>query len=149
LNDFGRDITGLQAVYKARIYYKGKVPVARRTLKIISGPGCDPEPRRIRSIAVRWYDGAHDQISSYDLEYVIDEQGNKIYPKDSDSTETETPLKPTTEETSDGVHHSEHEPDRSRKPRRGETESEGHAAKDRSSHSGEQAPVHRKRRSLI
>ena len=79
MNDFGRDIKGLMAVLKARNYYKKPSTVKERTIKVISGSGCDPDPARSRNIDCKCSDGLIETISSYDLEYVINEEGKNIY----------------------------------------------------------------------
>ena len=80
MNDFGNiNIKGLMAVLKSRNYYKKPSTVAERTLKVVSGSGCDPEPAMGRKIDCKRSDGIIESISSYDLEYVIDENGKKIF----------------------------------------------------------------------
>jgi len=78
LNDFGRDITGLHAVLKSRNHYKHNSSVAERTVKIIGGPGCKPEPEWNRRVKLKFEGGHLEDFSSYDLEFVIDETGKKI-----------------------------------------------------------------------
>jgi len=101
LNDFGRDIKGLRAVLKPINYYKKPSTVAERTLKILSGSGCKPEPEWSRNIEVKGPDGLIETISSYDLEYVIDTGGNKIAPHKPEAADayvcTATPTGPVEE----------------------------------------------------
>jgi len=78
MNDFGIDITGLTAVLKARNFYKKPSTDKERTVVVIQGSGCDPDPARGRNIEVRTGPNTHEQISSFDLEYVIS-GGKKIY----------------------------------------------------------------------
>jgi hypothetical protein len=94
MNDFGRDIKGLMAVLKPRNYYKKPSTVAERTFKVIGGSGCNPDPAWGRRIEVKEPDGLIEEISSYDLDYVIDEDGKKIHQavqKESDCYRADSP----------------------------------------------------------
>ena len=75
MNDFGIDIMGLKGALKKRSF---NLKDKQRTVTVESGAGCVPDPAYRRRIVVRWEDGTHDTISSYDLEYVI-KDGKKIY----------------------------------------------------------------------
>jgi len=79
MNDFQRDITGLTVVLKPRNYYKKPSTVSQRTLVVVSGSGCNPEMVYGRKTVCRLPNGSTETISSYDLEYVIDENGKKIF----------------------------------------------------------------------
>ena len=83
MNDFQRDIKGLKGVLKTRNYYKADSTFKERTLTIMSGAGCNPEMAWGRKIEVKLPGGTTETISSYDLEYVIDEDGKKIFHSDS------------------------------------------------------------------
>lgn len=87
MNDFGRNIKGLTAVLKARTYYKKDATDAERTVVIVQGSGCIPEMAYGRNIECRTGPNTHEILSSYDLDYVIDEGGKKIHHIESDSTD--------------------------------------------------------------
>ena len=79
MNDFKMDITGLQAVMKAKGFFKPNTSEKDRTFIIISGPGCSPEPNTRRLIRVKWLsDGASDNLSSYDIETLITAEGKRL-----------------------------------------------------------------------
>jgi hypothetical protein len=82
MHDFGNiNLKGLGGVFKTRSFYKPGTKRPARTLTIESGPGCLPEPGTGRAIKVRWADGTHDNVSSYDLELVV-EDDHDILPKE-------------------------------------------------------------------
>jgi len=85
LNDFGRNIKGLTAVLKPRNYYKKPSTDKERTVVVIQGSGCNPEMAYGRNIECRTGSNTHETISSYDLEYVIDEGGKKLHHIETDS----------------------------------------------------------------
>jgi hypothetical protein len=77
MNDFGINIAGLTAVLKARNFYKKPSTDKDRTVVVIQGSGCNPDPAWGRNIEVRTGPKTHEMISSYDLEYVVAD-GKKI-----------------------------------------------------------------------
>ena len=81
MNDFGIELKGLQGVFKTKSFYKPDTKRAARTLTIESGPGCSPEVGTGRAIVVKWADGTHDKVSSYDLELVV-KDGHDLKPSD-------------------------------------------------------------------
>ena len=81
MNDFGLNIKGLVGVFKTKSFYKPDTKRATRTLTIESVPGCSPEVGTGRTIVVKWANGAHDKVSSYDLELVV-KDGHDLKPSD-------------------------------------------------------------------
>jgi hypothetical protein len=80
MNDFGRDIKGLQGVFRKR-HFGPSATMQKRTRAFMceGGPGCDPDPARGRRINGYWItDKMKDAISSSDLECVVDEKGREI-----------------------------------------------------------------------
>jgi len=77
MNDFGINIAGLTGVLKPRNFYKKPSTDKERTVVVIQGSGCNPDPAWGRNIEVRTGPKTHETISSYDLEYVISD-GKKI-----------------------------------------------------------------------
>src|SRR5208283_3487733 len=65
-------------VVKPHNYYKKPATAKERTIKVIGGSGCIPDIAYSRNLECKLPDGTIEWISSYDLEYVIDETGKKI-----------------------------------------------------------------------
>jgi hypothetical protein len=83
MNDFRMDLTGMTAVLKPRNFWRKPSTAKQRTLTVLSGPGCNPDPAWGRNIICQC-GTARETISSYDLEYVI--KGKvKIYQTDERS----------------------------------------------------------------
>lgn len=79
INDFGIDITKMHGVMRVRTHgFLKTASLKDRTLLLESGPGCDPQTGTRRFIKGKWSDGMREEISSYDLEYVVDSAGKKI-----------------------------------------------------------------------
>jgi hypothetical protein len=78
MHDFGPiNLKGLKAILKPRNFWKKPSTEKERTVVVIQGSGCNPDPAYGRKIECRTGPGTHETISSYDLEYVI-KDGNKI-----------------------------------------------------------------------
>jgi len=77
MNDFLTDIKGCIAVLKPRNYYKPNATEKERTVKVVGGPGCNPDPAYSRRIEVK-SGTLIETISSYDLEYVLVD-GKKVH----------------------------------------------------------------------
>jgi len=78
LNDFGRDLHRMTAVYKAATFYLKNATRKQRTFEIIDGPGASPIPNTPRWMNCKWLDGQVEVISSYEIEILIDKEGKDI-----------------------------------------------------------------------
>lgn len=75
MNDFLMDIKGMKAVLKQRNYYR-TASDRERTVTVLGGSGCSPDPTHGRRIEVK-SGTCIMSVSSYDLEYVI-KDGEKV-----------------------------------------------------------------------
>ena len=85
MNDFRMDLTGMTAILKPRNFWKKPSTVKERTLTVLNGPGCNPDPAWGRQIRCACGE-TRETISSYDLEYVIKDKV-KIYQTDDERNE--------------------------------------------------------------
>ena len=75
MNDFLMDIKGMKAVLKQRNYYR-TASDRERTVTVLGGSGCSPDPAHGRRIEVK-SGTCIMTVSSYDLECVL-KDGKKI-----------------------------------------------------------------------
>ena len=76
MNDFLMDIKGCTAILKSRNYYKADATEKQRTVQVLGGSGCNPDPAYGRRIEVK-SGTCIMTVSSYDLECVL-KDGKKI-----------------------------------------------------------------------
>ena len=76
MNDFSIDIKGMRAILKPHNFWKKPSTERERTVTVVGGPGCNPDPAWGRRVEVK-IEGALEECSSYDFEFVIVD-GKKI-----------------------------------------------------------------------
>lgn len=81
MNDFGINLQGKHAVLRPRTKMLQDMFEKERTFVCEGGSGCIPEIGTNRKITGYWLaDFLKDTISSYDLGFVIDDDGKKVVP---------------------------------------------------------------------